>query len=144
MKTFIPAAIIIAVACIALASCEWLFGNKPKHVANTITINGTWQIKSIADSSTTARNTMPMLAAAFAAKDSMPVSISFNTDSTFTIASTKDSIYNKGIYYLDTAKQTVFIKEDSLYTPYSIKQWSDTAVQLYTAKDSISYTFIKQ
>ncbi|NNV54727.1 DUF5004 domain-containing protein [Limnovirga soli] len=144
MKTFIPAAIIIAVACIALASCEWLFGNKPKSIANTHTINGTWQIKSMADSSANARNTTPMLAAAFSNNDTLPVSISFNIDSTFTISSKNDSIYNKGIYYVDTAKQTIFIKEDSLYTPYSIKQWSDTAVQLYTAKDSITYTLIKQ
>ena len=140
MKTKILAAIIIAAICTSLLSCDWMFGKNPQ--AKTIT--GKWTIENIADSSTQHDNNLGVLALALMSKDSTPLGIQFNTDSSFSFYNTKEPVKDSGKYYLDTTLQTLFVKDDSAYISFAIKTWTDSSLQLFSTTDSVWYSLSKK
>ena len=126
MKTKITAAIIIAATCISLLSCDWMFGKKETA---TKTIAGKWTIENIADSSKQHKNGMTFLALTMMVKDSTPIGIQFNADSSYSLFNTKETAKDSGKYYLDTTIQTLFVKKDSAYQPFNIKTWTDSSLE---------------
>jgi hypothetical protein len=136
MKQKTLVAIIIATTCITLISCYWLFGNKPSAERNK-SIVGKWTMVNMADSSKRAKNRL-------GGKDSTPLIVEFNPDSTFRIYQSKQSFQGSGEYYLDPTAQTLFVKEDSSSYTFNIRNFTDSSVQLFFPTDSLSYVLRKQ
>lgn len=131
MKTKIIVACIAAAFVITFVSCD-LFRSKRTQEFN---LQGQWTIDSIENKGADSSKNMGILMLALAAKDSLPVGIQFNNDSTFRYLNTSDS--TKGKYYLSEDKNSLFIKEDSVYTQLNFLTKSDSA---FTATaDSVVY-----
>lgn len=137
----IPAAIIIAVICISLLSCDWLFGKKDQPAKQII---GKWKIENMADSSQQHRNSLGLLLFAIAAKDSAGVGVQFGTDSSFRYFNQSKTVQDSGKYYVDITIQTLFLKNDSVWLPYQIKTWTDSSLQLFSTNDSVWCTLGKK
>lgn len=138
MNTKILAATAFAaLITIALTSCDWLFGKKNEITKNPH-IAGSWSVTNIADSSKEHRNTVGILLLAMSAKDSIPITATFNADSSLIL--NKDTAR----FYLDSAYTTLFIQDDSTTESFSIKTVTDSSLQLYSDKDSLLLTLIKR
>ena len=144
MKRNIMAAIVVALAGLSVLAYNFWLNKKnlqPKTTA-TKSITGKWQIENIADSSSSQKNGIGIIAFALSLKDSIPSFAEFNADSSFSV-SRKDSVVTKGNYYTDVPMQKVFIKQDSTFDEYSIKSLTDSSAIIVSAKDSVYYTLRK-
>ena len=135
MKTaIIFSGIAIALTCLTLTSCDW--STKKKATQKHPELTGKWVLVNVADSSKNGRNGIGLIALG-AAKDSTPVTVEFKPDSSFTI------LNDTGRYYIDSTLQTVFINEDSTVLPMTIKDQTDSTIQLFSTTDSVWYTLQK-
>jgi hypothetical protein len=142
MKSKTLAVIIIAAICIALISCHWF--SKKHSLKKTMSLVGKWKIENIIDSSKQQKNGIGLLALAVITKDSLPLFVDFNADSTFSLYQNKPSLLDSGKYYFDSTAQTVFVKQDSSLLSLNIKHWSDSSLQLFSSEDSVWYALSKQ
>ena len=111
MKSKTLAVIMIAAICIASISCH---RSSRKHTAEkSRSVVGKWKIENISDSSKHEKNGNGLLGLAMITKDSLPLFVEFNPDSTFSLYQNKPSLLDSGKYYLDSTVQTVFVKQDS-------------------------------
>src|SRR5690242_7110678 len=138
MKTKTLAVILIAATCISLISCDWLFGKKHSS-EKTRSIVGKWKIENIVDSSKQQKNGIGLLALSMTTKDSLPLVVEFNADSSFNLYQIKPSLIDSGKYYFDSTVQTIFVKQDSSSLALNIKQWTDSSLQLFSSQDSVWY-----
>lgn len=132
MKNKIIVASLAAVVIIVAISCG-LFGSKRTKEFN---IQGQWTIDSIANRSSDSSKNIGLLAVAISEKDSMPVGVQFNADSSFGYMHSSDS--NAGKYYLAEDQTSLFIKEDSVTHQFNFLSKSDSAISLLSV-DSIYY-----
>jgi len=138
MKTKIIVACIAAALVITFISCG-LFGSKEKTTA--FNIQGQWRIDSVESKGQDSSHNLAMLALLLASKDSIPVGIQFNSDSTFQYTNAQDS--TKGQYYLSEDKNSLFIKEDSVYTQLNFITKTDSSFTASTT-DSVVYHLKKK
>jgi hypothetical protein len=138
MKTKIIVATIAAALVITFVSCD-LFRSKKKVTA--FNIEGQWIIDSIENKGSDSSGNIGMLALVLAAKDSLPLGIQFNNDSSFYYLNAVDSA--KGRYYLSEDRNSLFIKEDSTYTQLNFLSRSDSAFNASTP-DSVVYYLKKK
>jgi hypothetical protein len=134
MKTKIVAACIAAALIITFISCNW-FRSKPQPEA--FNIHGEWVIDSIGNKGSDSSSITGMLVLALAAKDSLPIGIRFNNDSTFQYTHVTDS--TKGRYYLSPDEQSLFLKEDSVTHQFNFIGKSDTAVSFASTDGTYYY-----
>jgi hypothetical protein len=134
MKTeIIFSGITIALTCLTLTSCDWF----TKKKAEQPKLIGKWVLVNIADSSKNGRNGIGLIALG-ATKDSIPVIVEFKPDSSYTL------LNDTGKYYFDSTLHTLFIKEDSTELPLTIKQQTDSTLELFSSTDSVWYTLQKK
>jgi hypothetical protein len=133
MKTKIVAACIAAALIITFISCNWF---RSKRRPEAFNIHGEWVIDSIENKGSDSSNNTGILVLTLATKDSLPVGIRFNNDSTFQYAHVTDSA--KGQYYLSPDEQSLFLKEDSVTHQFNFIGKSDTAVS-FASTDSTYY-----
>lgn len=137
MKTgIIFSGVVITITSLAFASCEWL-ASKDKPLSQQASLIGKWVIVNIADSSKNSTNGVGLLALALASKDSAQLTVEFKPDSNFVML--KDT----GKYYIDSTSHTLFIKEDSTDLPLTIKQQTDSTLELFSTTDSVWYILQK-
>jgi hypothetical protein len=134
MKTKIIVACIAAALVITFISCG-LFGSKKEETV--FNIEGQWTIDSIENRGSDSSSQIEILAA----KDSLPIGIQFNSDSTFNYTGAADT--TKGQYYLSEDRNSIFIKEDSAFTQLNFISRSDTAFTASTV-DSVVYHLKKK
>jgi len=135
MKTgIIFSGIAVALTCLAFTSCDW-FAKKKTQVAQPNLI-GRWKLANATDSSKNGRNGIGLIALS-AANDSIPVTVEFRPDSSFAI------LNDTGKYYIDSASQTLFIREDSAVLPMTIKRQTESTIQLFSTTDSVWYILEK-
>ncbi|QEC65913.1 hypothetical protein FRZ67_00825 [Panacibacter ginsenosidivorans] len=133
MKTgIIFSGIAIALTCLTLTSCDWFTKKKTEQPK----LIGKWVLINVADSSKTGRNGIGLIALGVA-KNSTPVTVEFKTDSSYTL------LNDTGKYYIDSTLHTLFIKEDSTELPLTIKQQTDSTLELFSSTDSVWYTLQK-
>lgn len=133
MKIKIAVACIAATLIITFIACNW-FRSKPAQDA--FNIQGQWTIDSIENRGHDSSKNIGMPALVLAAKDSLPVGIQFNNDSTFRYTNVKDS--TKGKYYLSADENSLFIKEDSVTQQFNFIEKSGAAVS-FASVDSVIY-----
>ncbi len=138
MKTSIGAACIAAILVITLIACG-LFGSKPKEAA--FNIEGEWIIDSIENRTTDSSNNMGIFLLALAQKDSLPLGLRFNNDSSFQFTNVNDSI--TGSYYLSEDRNSLFVKEDSVFHQLNFITKSDSSFSAITT-DSLVYHLKKK
>lgn len=137
MKTgIIFSGIVIAITSLAFASCEWLTP-KDNPLIKQAPLIGKWIIVNIADSSKKSTNGVGLLALAMASKDSAQLTVEFKPDSSFIM------LNDTGKYYIDSTLHTLFIEEDSTALPLTIKQQTDSTLELFSTTDSVWYTLQK-
>ena len=142
MKSKTLAVIMIAAVCIASISCHWF---SRKHTAEKLrSVVGKWKIENISDSSKHEKNGIGLLGLAMITKDSLPLFVEFNPDSTFSLYQSNQPLLDSGKYYFDSTVQTVFVKQDSSLLSLNIKHWSDSSLQLFSSEDSVLYALSKQ
>jgi len=142
MKSKTLAVIVVAATCFALISCHWF--SKKHSVKKSMSLVGKWKIDNIIDSSKQQKNGIGLLAFATMVKDSLPLFIEFNTDSTYSLYQSNQPLLDSGKYYFDSTVQTVFVKQDSSLLSLNIKHWSDPSLQLFSSEDSVLYALSKQ
>lgn len=132
MKNKIIVASLAAVVIIVAISCG-LFGSKRTKEFN---IQGQWTIDSIQNRSADSSKNIGLLALVLTAKDSVPIGVEFNADSSFRYTNTSDS--STGKYYVADDQTSLFIKEDSVTHQLNFLSKSDSAISLMSI-DSIYY-----
>src|SRR5438045_3308984 len=134
-KRIIFSGIAIAFTCLALTSCDWFTKDKTEKQPTLI---GKWVLVNIADSSKDSSNhAIALLAIGMALNDSAKITVEFKSDSSFIMKNDTSS------YYIDSTLQTLFIKEGATNLLLTIKQQTDSSLQLFSAKDSLMYTLQK-
>src|SRR5687767_11987954 len=129
MKITIAVACIAATLLVGFISCDWFRGSK----ASSFDITGKWSIDSVAGNDSS-RN-IQLLASVPATRDSLPVSVQFNKDSTFQYTGTRDSALYK--YYVAGDFKSLFVKEDSLFRQMPILDKTDTTFSISLAGSSV-------
>lgn len=137
MKIRIIVACIAAALVITFVSCG-LFGSKKKETA--FNIEGEWTVDSIESKSNDSTKNLAIFLFAMN-NDSLPFVMNFASDSSFQLISAKDTV--NGNYYLSDDKNSLFIKEDSVYTQLNFVTKTDAAFTAFTA-DSIIYHLSKK
>ena len=138
MKTKIIVACTAAALVITLIACG-LFGSKEKETA--FDIRGQWIIDSIGNKGSDSSANMAALLLAMSQKDSLPVGIQFNSDSSYQLVNTVDTV--KGNYYLSEDNNSLFVREDSAYTQFNFLEKSDSVLSMSTL-DSVVYYLRKK
>ncbi|MCE3281969.1 MAG: hypothetical protein K0Q66_706 [Chitinophagaceae bacterium] len=129
MKITIAVACIAATLLVGFISCDWFRSSK----AASFDITGKWSIDSVAGNDSS-RN-IQFLASVPATKDSLPVSVQFNKDSTFLYMGSKDSALFS--YYVSDDFKSLFVKEDSLFRQLPILEKTDTTFTISLADSSV-------
>jgi hypothetical protein len=131
MKIKIIVACVAAALVITFISCDWF---KSKPTSQAFNLEGKWIVDSVEnkDSSKDVGN----LILALASKDSLPVGIQFNKDSTFQYLNVQDSA--KGKYYVSADASSLFLKEDSVTHQFNFIEKSDSAIS-FASVDSTKY-----
>jgi len=133
MKTgIIFSEIAMALTCLTLTSCDW-FTKKKTEQSKLI---GKWTITNVADSNKSSRKNLDALLIE-SLKDSTPITIEFKSDNSL------EKLQDTVKYYIDFATQTLFIQEDSTELPLTIKQQTDSTLELFSSTDSVWYTLQK-
>lgn len=132
-KRIMFSGIAIALTSLTFMSCDW-FAKKKTEQPKLI---GKWVLVNIADSSKDSTTNLGLLALALASKESTPVFVEFKQDSSYTL------LNDTGRYYIDSTLQTLFIKEESADLPFTIKQQTDSTLELFSSTDSVWYTLQK-
>lgn len=133
MKNKIVIATVTAVAIITAISCGLFGSSDPKR--EPFNIQGQWIIDSLENKSTDSSKNIGLLALALA-KDSTPIAIQFNADSTFHYLDSQDSA--KGSYYMAPDENSLFIREDSVTHQFNFITKSDSAIS-FISVDSLFY-----
>jgi hypothetical protein len=122
-------------AVLIIASCTWFAGKKKQAEKNLLA--GRYELINVTDSPATKHWLHGDTIKWFfnSAKDSSHVYINFGGDSLFTSENVNGVDTSK--YYAGTADKIVYIKEDSLYRPYTILRQSDSIINLFAANDSV-------
>jgi hypothetical protein len=133
--------IAIALTCLALTSCDWFM--KKKTIQQPILI-GKWVLVSMTDSSKKSGDGTNLMVSDTSKKTS-PVVIEFKPDSSLTISqdSSFHGLIGTGKFSIASTLLTVFFQEDSLTLPLTIKQQTDSSMQLFSTEDSVSYILQK-
>lgn len=122
MKKLHPAAILIAVTLTACISCKWFQSQKPI----TFDITGKWGLDSMY-SLNPKSDSITLLPSLLLAMHGKPIFI-FDKDSTLKQVTANDSTVEK--YYL--SESSLFIREDSVFTPYRLRVLNDSLITLTT------------
>jgi hypothetical protein len=133
MKSKLLAATIAVALIITFIACNWL---KSTPRSNAFDIHGEWIIDSMDNKGSDSSKDLGLLVLAMASKDSLPIGIRFNDDSTFQYTNTGDSA--KGKFYLSSDESSLFLKEDSTTHQFNFIEKSDSAVSL-SSVDSVFY-----
>lgn len=125
MQNKIIATIAVASFIIVGISCKW-FASKATN-KQPFSIVGKWQVDTVYQlGNDSTKNWL-----AFAFLDTA-TAFKFNTDSTFSILSQKDSSTANYLLQADT----LFMKEDTTFIPYTITKTNDCLIAI-TSKDSL-------
>jgi hypothetical protein len=128
MKITIAVACIAATLLIGFISCDWFRSSKEA----AFDITGQWKIDSV-ESKDSSRH-IALLASVPALKDSLPVNVQFNADSTFRYPGANDSARYK--YYVSDDRKNLFIKEDSVFRQMNIVVENDSSFTI-VSPDSV-------
>lgn len=130
MKSKIPAVALFTAISFSLTSCGWIFGKKQSSKISPV--EGKWSV-SIIDSGLKHRNDMGLLTIAMSVEDTSTITAQFLPDSLLIFKN--DTMH----YYLDSAVQTIFVRDDSATIALNIKALTDSSLQLYAPADSLYY-----
>jgi len=124
-----------ATIIISYLSCN-LFDSSSKKESPLI---GKWQVVNFADSSKdSSKNDIGLLLMSMSAKDTQQVQ--FNADSSMQVFTSKENL-DSGKYVFDEKQLTIFGKNDT--TVFKINKLKADSLQLFTLKDSITYSLHK-
>jgi len=133
MTTKILAACMLAAITLSLLSCNW-FGKK-----HEVTLVGNWKLRTVED---TTKGSSPYASILESFNpDSTVITVTFKTDSSVIISSVKTGA-DTAKYYIGSAGQEIYIKQDSTFKPYPVMMLDDSLFKVTV--DNIHLTFKKQ
>jgi hypothetical protein len=134
MKTKIIVACLATALAITVIACNWL---SSKPTAQAINVEGKWSIDSIDHKGSDSSKNVGNLILALTAKDSLPIGIQFNNDSSFQYLNVADT--SKGKYSVSADTKRISLQQDSVTTLFDIIDRSDSLMSFASPDSTIYY-----
>lgn len=136
------AACLLAAISLALVSCDW-FGKK-KHFISEGTLLGKWTIDSVRNEQDHSAVDTVKRFGDMAFKDSSRGVIDFASDSLYSLYNSAGIKIDSNKYYIDSAAQKLYIKQDTSFSSLSLKASNDSSMQASSDNEPVSYYMKKQ